>query len=444
MKQKILFTFLLVGIGFSAFSQAGWEWSENPEVRTEEQRLYTLMNDSYKGGDFPEAKKHLEVLLEKSPRLNKSLYINGIKMYKSFWKNEKDPSKKKAHADQVMALYDSRFELFAGEEKKAIDRKAIDGFQFYYRDHSKTQFLLDLFKKAYELKGNKVFYPSAGYYMKMATLAKARGITMDNNRIMGIYETVTKSLDAQMEAAKSKNKSTKKLESTRELVDGELAKLGVIDCDFIVSNLVPEFEANPSDAELANKIFSFAFDGGCTDADWFVKAAERVFENNPNYGVGYLLGTRFGKEKDYDKSKEYFLKAVELTDDNTDKGKALKQVASTERIGGDYASARQYALKAIEADPSLKPGMYTLIGDMIMASFNDCAKMQSQVDDRAIYIAAYEMYAKAGNQSKMSTAKNQFPTIGDIFTAGKEEGTKVSVGCWINTTVALQRRPDQE
>ena len=209
-----------------------------------------------------------------------------------------------------------------------------------------------------------------------------------------------------------------------------------------MNKLVPEFEKDPTNSELANKIFAFAFEGGCTDADWFIQAAQQVFESSPQYGVGYLLGVKFGQEKDFDKSKDYFIRAAELTEDNTDKAKALKQVAATERIQGNKPEAKKFALQSAEVDPTLKEEMLTLIGDMIMGS-EECDKKVSQIDDRARFIAAHDYYVQAKNNSKAAQARAQFPTIGDIFTASKEEGQSVFVGCWIQKSVKLVRRPEQ-
>ncbi|MDE0471989.1 MAG: hypothetical protein OXH57_08615, partial [Ekhidna sp.] len=74
--------------------------------------------------------------------------------------------------------------------------------------------------------------------------------------------------------------------------------------------------------------------------------------------------------------------------------------------------------------------------------FDDCKQEQSQVDDRLVFIAAHNEYKKAGNTAGMAKAKEQFPSISDIFSEGKEEGQSVTVGCWINTTVTLERRPE--
>lgn len=441
--KRILGTFVLLCLGFSAVAQNGWNWPEDSAEKSKAQTTYTLFSDNYKSGNYEEAKPHLTVLLENYPDLNKSIYQNAIKIYKDEWKNEKDKAAKAAMADKIMGIYDTRFEKYQDDAAKNIDRMAIDAFFFYYLDRDKTSFLLDLYKKTYASKGMKANYACARYYMKMVTLGRTRGVSMSDDEILDIYNMLMKQLELQIGDLKSKSKSTKRHEDIREEVDASLAKLGIIDCEFIVSKLVPKFDETPDDAELANKIFSFAFDGGCTEEEWFGRAAEVVFNSSPNYGVAMLLATRAGKAEDFEKAKTFFRKAVELTDDNTDKGKALKQIAGIERQHGTKTEARNVAMEAIEADPSLSEEMYSMIGDMIFSSA-ECDGKTDVVQDRARFIAAYEIYRKAGNQSKMRAAQAQFPTISDIFTANKKEDESISVGCWIKMTVKLKRRPDQE
>ena len=86
--------------------------------------------------------------------------------------------------------------------------------------------------------------------------------------------------------------------------------------------------------------------------------------------------------------------------------------------------------------------MFTLIGDMVLGS-DECDKKQSQVDDRARFIVAHNYYVQAKNNVKAAQARSYFPTIGDIFTATKKEGDSIFVGCWIQKTAKLARRPDQ-
>jgi len=76
-----------------------------------------------------------------------------------------------------------------------------------------------------------------------------------------------------------------------------------------------------------------------------------------------------------------------------------------------------------------------------MASYEDCKGGVSRVQDRAVFLAAYEMYKKAGNSKMMQLAKAQFPSMEEIFELSLKEGETLRVGCWINETVTIQRRP---
>ena len=60
--------------------------------------------------------------------------------------------------------------------------------------------------------------------------------------------------------------------------------------------------------------------------------------------------------------------------------------------------------------------------------------------DRGVFLAAYKMYEKAGNNAQMKASKEQFPSIEEIFNEGMEEGESITVGCWINESVTLKRR----
>ena len=438
LKALLLTAFLVL----CSSLQAQFFWPEDPEKRSEAETLWTLFDDTYKQGDYEAAKPHLEKIMDKFPGLSTAVYINALKVWKDSYKNTKDAATKLEHAEKIMKLYQMRYDNFEGEKTKVIDRQAMDAFQYYYKDSNKTQELIDLFEEAYRLKGNEAYYPLGRYYMNMATFAYVRKVITDDDEILRIYDRCTEHIDYQIAKAKDAGKSSNRQEAIKEFVDKKLADLKLVDCDFVVEKLVPEFEKNPDDAELANKIFAFAFEGGCTDAKWFIDAARKVFESNPQYGVGYLLGVKFGSEKDFDTSKDYFIRAAELTEDNTDKAKALKQVAVTERIQGNKAEARNFALKSAEIDPTLKEEMFTLIGDMVLGS-DECDKKQSQVDDRARFIVAHNYYVQAKNNVKAAQARSYFPTIGDIFTATKKEGDSIFVGCWIQKTAKLARRPDQ-
>jgi hypothetical protein len=73
-------------------------------------------------------------------------------------------------------------------------------------------------------------------------------------------------------------------------------------------------------------------------------------------------------------------------------------------------------------------------------SFTECKGGNDVVKDRAVYIAAYEMYQKGGATTRMAVAKEQFPSNEDIFNYDYEIGDEVKVGCWIGETVTVKIR----
>ena len=80
------------------------------------------------------------------------------------------------------------------------------------------------------------------------------------------------------------------------------------------------------------------------------------------------------------------------------------------------------------------------MGDLYYNSFDNCAKKQNLAEDRLVYIAAYEMYQKAGNAQLMARAKAQFPSKEEIFLLNWQTGSNQQVKCWINEAVVLKTR----
>jgi tetratricopeptide (TPR) repeat protein len=135
-------------------------------------------------------------------------------------------------------------------------------------------------------------------------------------------------------------------------------------------------------------------------------------------------------------TEEYLNKALELTDDINEKGEVYMLLGT---MAGSKSAARNYFVKAT-ASPEQAAKAYTSIGNLYFGSGDECREGISKVDDRGCYLAAYEMYRKAGNSAAMERAKQQFPSKEEVFLEGKSVGSTLSVGCWINESVTIQTR----
>ena len=247
------------------------------------------------------------------------------------------------------------------------------------------------------------------------------------DKVMAIYEE-------KMSTAKNKAQ----LEEMKGQIDGILADMVTIDCNFIDTQLGDKLRSNPTDLEMAKKIFSYSLTAGCTDTEIFTQAAKVYYESEPQLAVAKVLASRAIREENYDEGLRYLNEAIEMSEDNAEQGELTMRIADIASFRNEKAKARDLYLKAVQIDPSLKQA-YSKIGDLILGSYDQCKREQSRVDDRAIFIAAYEYYFRAGNGQRAAQMKEQFPTAEMIFTEGRAVGEEVRVGCWVGMTVKIQR-----
>ncbi|HAC25415.1 MAG TPA: hypothetical protein DCE81_10910, partial [Cytophagales bacterium] len=264
---------------------------------------------------------------------------------------------------------------------------------------------------------------------------------LTEDQILARYDKISAVIEAKIQKAASENKQDQieKLKTIKANVDDILVKLVTVDCPFVKKNLEPKFKANPNDAALANRIFMFMTKGGCIEDPLWLQAAEVVHKTTPDFGLAKNMAKVYAKNKNYEKADTYIAEAITLA-------KTLSEKADSYIIQGDLLStrdqksaARESYRKAIAADGSNKEG-FEKIGDLYMSSFNECKKQKSMAEDRLIYIAAYDMYARAGNSQKMAQARASFPSVTELFELSWKEGESKPTGCWINETVVLKTR----
>src|SRR5699024_5850868 len=159
----------------------------------------------------------------------------------------------------------------------------------------------------------------------------------------------------------------------------------------------------------AKKIITLSLTGKCTDNPLFMQAAKVVHEKEPNYSIAVVIAKKAKIDEDYEVAAQYFEEALTLTDQNTEKADIYLELADLAARKGQKAKARDYALKAVATDAS-KREAYTFIGDLYFKSYEQCKGGENIVKDRAVFLAAYEMYKRGGASSRMANAKEQFPS----------------------------------
>ncbi len=440
MKMKSLlfglaFIFLASVSAISQCKEVKW-----PENRSKAEESVAIYSDALKQGNYRGATAGLQWMLVNAPQWQTKLYIDGTEIYNKLASIEKNPAKKQVLVDSMLMLYDMRV-TNCGDDVNVLNRKAIYALSYNGQNKDKTADVLALYDKVYEISGNNVYDNNLVAYMQAVQLNVAILKNLSDDEILQRYDKISDIIDVKIKKALAENKqdNVTRLRGYKSTIDDILIKLVKVDCDFVKKNLEPKFKQNPKDIVLAKKIFQFMTTGGCIEDPLWLQSAEVIHDNSPDYGLAKNMGKIYAKNGNMEKAEALITESVSLAQTKQDKADSYILQGDLLSQKGSKSAARESYRKAIEADPSGKEG-YEKIGDLYMGSFKDCSKQVSLAEDRLVYIAAYEMYAKSGSQQKMAQARGQFPSVTELFELNWKEGETKSISCWVGETVVLRTR----
>jgi len=330
-------------------------------------------------------------------------------------------------------MYDDRIKYF-GDEKGVLNRKAFTAYKYYKDRKDQYKMLMDLFDRTFELNGNEVLKNNLIAYMDVIRRYKQSGGNLSDEAVLDKYSLISDIISFQME-----KKDDDQLPVIQENVDKILLATVPVDCALLEQKFVPKMNET-KDPKLAKKVLQLMLTAKCSDSPSFVQAAELVYGQEPTAGLAKVIAIKHVGTGNVDIGNSWYDKALELSEDNLEKADIYMSKAQVFSNKGLKQEARSNARKALANDPSLKDA-YTLIGNLYMHSFQECKQGVSKVEDRLVFIAAYYQFEKAGNTSAMQSAKEQFPSTEEMFELTLSEGQSMTVGCWINETVKLMKRP---
>lgn len=391
---------------------------------------------------YPGWKKACEVC----PKSRKSLYINGVKMYRRFIQKEKDPVRKAAYLDTLMTVYDNRIANF-GQEGYVLGRKANDLYRFD-KKKERTEEANAMFKKSMDLRKEKTEAGAlSGYYLSLYDLVKAG--KAEKAAMLEEYlplSDLTAQCIAKAKMIKDTAKAAKavgKYEKAKTNIDEMFVKVG--DCASIVDIFTTKLAASPDDMELKKKIMKVCTKRNCTDNDLFKQVAKDVHAASPSHETAFGIGKVEMSDKKYSSALNYFKQAIELCgEDCPDKAMYNLGAAQASLKTGNLQGAYSYAGKALALDPS--DGSGYLIQAQAVAK-TKCGT--NALELKYVYWVAYDLAAKAkakggevGNKASrlMSAYKANWPDKTELFNFGVIDKGTVRVGCWINASTEVREK----
>lgn len=374
------------------------------------------------------------VACEVCPASQKSLYINGSKLYQGLIKKEEDAAKKALLIDTMLTLYDQRIQHF-GQKGYVLGQKGQMMLKYTSKEYEKIDQTLS---ESMTLTGDKA---QSGVLVGMMY----NMVNMEKKGLKTKEEVVTKySETLAICAVNASGKSGERYAKAEEKISNVTASY--LECDVLVPLAEKDFEANKDNLDWLRRTMALLKRKKCYEAPVFVKVAEAYFKLEPSASGADAMGKIFWKNKEYAKAVDFFKKAIEMAETGEEKAEYNFSIAETYLSSGQYSSARTYALKAA----GLKSGWgepYLLIGDCYLQSSKTCD--DGELGRYGTYWAAVDKYAKAkavdgsvASQAnrKIAKASTYYPETQDIFFHGMGKGDAYTVGCWINENTTIRTK----
>lgn len=431
MRNVILI--ICLTLGFNSFAVDDWKWG-NQEAKAKS--YWSTMEQLMVEKNYASAHRQCSWLLTNAPELNEALYQYATKVYDAIIDKEASNSARLTGLqDTALMIYDRRIEFF-GNEAENLNRKGKIAYKYLRNRPGSLPALDDLYSKIFEMKGNAISTVNLTNYMRTAVLEYQQSIITKND-VLSLYLKIQDVLEVQYDKKEAASKSVNTIDKNKNVIDETFSKYVKLTCEDAHVAFEQKFKDAPS-VKLANKIYVIMSSGTCSNDELYEEVLVYLSENDPKLSYTETLAMNYYNSKLYDKSYTYYSTSLDLTTDSLKKSDLYYNMASIRAIQGKKSSARVDAMNSLTFN-SNAVNNHRLIGDLYMASYDDC-KSANVAKSRAVFVAAYNEYNKAGYSSGMSQAKAQFPSSEEIFMSNMVEGTSVPVGCWIGGTVKLVKR----
>ncbi len=454
MKTKLYFT-AIVFLGMMGVSNAQ---AQNPECMTN----LSIFSEHAKVKNYEAAYTPWKMVYETCPQLNNAIYVYGERILQDKIDKATAADKEK-FANELIGLYDNKMKHFASKTSLAdteID-KALVMYDNKMADDAKMyQMMDDAFTKDTENFTNpKALYI---YFSSLVDLYNAG--KKDLQDVFNVYDAVTDKIQVENQGITEKiaqllpkeeagtltSKEKRLLKSYNSYsevygkIEGSIdSKLGPLaDC----SNLIPlyekSFDEKKDDIVWVKRAVGLMFNKECTDDPMFQKLFEAQLALDPSADAYVYGGTLKMKNGDTSGAMADFDKAMGLETDKIKKSNIAYKVAVINKRKGSKSTARNYAQKAIDANPA-NGRAYLLIANLYATSANDCGS--TPFEKRAIYWKAADMARRAGrvdpslsgSASQSAASYNaKAPSKTDIFNSGMA-GKSVSFSCWVGGSVTV-------
>lgn len=426
LKRIILLTFVLITVSLSA-QEFDWNWGKD---RGKTESHYNELRNAYYDEKYEDAIEPMQWLFENTPNLNPSLYSYSIDVYDGLANESEDPQQKMSYQDSVLNIYDRQIQHF-GDTAENFNFKAYYAFQAFSKNSTRYSKLRKMLEKAIQMNGDSSFSENVtGYAYLLAYQRKENKISEQD--FIKHYEELSGIVERNLKAKEEQNEDVEEWIYARSFLEEQLINTIRITCDFIQKHFVPKLRKDPDNLALAENIVQKMILAKCKPDTLFWRLVEKMAQEKPTYERFKILAKAY---KNKPKEEIYIQKAIEYAPNKETKAFWYYNLARKAVDKNNKILARTHFLKAAQLDPKRASQAYSFLGYLYFNSA-ECSKNTNPCLAKAVYIASYKMYQKAGEQSNMLRVKQYFPTPEELHLHNMG-GKQVFLDCWIQEYVTL-------
>lgn len=454
MKIKVLLLALGCTMGtLGAYAQKGVD--NGTQFGSGEDSVRCITNISLfvpyaKAGNFKDAYDFWKIVYDECPAATKDIYLYGVRIMG--WKvaQEKDPAKKKALIDDLMAVYDKRVKYFGNDRRYGKDWIVARKVQDYFAqtgDNADYNQAYSWLKEIVDEKGENTEALGLSLYA-FASMKKMVNDPNFKEQYIQDYLKASGGLETQLKAAQAANnqKEVDAVTAYKSGVDNAFANSGAADCETLQGLYAAKIEENKDNLEYLKQVVSLLRRMRCQEIDAYFAASGYAYKLEPSADAALGLGKQAVKAKDYDTAIKYFEEAANLETENSAKADDYYMIALLLFEQNSYSKARQYCQKSAEMNPA-SGAPYLLIGKMYAATVKS-AYPNDGVLARAAYNAAIDKFEKAKQvdpsvaeeaNALISSYRAHLPSTEEIFMhPDLEKGKPFTVGGWIGERTTIR------
>lgn len=454
MKKELVFliTMLTNMFVFTAVAQTD---------KCEEQ--FKVYEEKVKARSYTDAENLLVALKKDCPKYDTKIYTHGEVIYKYKLEASRTPEDKQASIDSLMVLYADYEKSFPGngsvirkalllkEQELADDAevyKILDSFFTTHKkkfvDYDALQIYFTLYLKQYESKDKVISQKE--FVEKYAAIAAQ--VAFAQNKFAAEKAALLEKQETQMLTDEEK-RLLADADPAIDALDAVADNINIMASKHFSCEILSEYYSkiyvdHKEDAEWLGAVADVMYSNKCYDNDVLYDIAVAAHKMRPTAQSTYRLGKIELKRGNVKEAVYYFEKSAEMETDKRQQADLYYEIASVYR-NIDKASAKNYALKAAEANPKFgKP--YLMLAEMYSSVTGECGLNDFQ--RKALLFLSIETIKKAEAAEpkyKPTVAalterySKELPSKSEAKDAGYRKGDEVVYKCWINETVKLPK-----